>query len=217
MIASLGLKRQSYTTQIDNYDGLAELFQILVRINTIYIDFSRDIWTYISLNYFKQKVVANEVGSSAMPHKVNPIDFENAEGNLGLANAILGYLSQKLPISRLQRDLTDSTVTRNIGVPFGHIMVALKSLQKGINKLEVNKAKIEQDLSDNWAVVAEAIQTILKREKFDKPYELLKAFSRGKGKLSKEDFDQFIDSLDATNDLKTELRAITPFNYIGYA
>ena len=217
MIASLGLKRQSYTTQIDNYDGLAELFQILVRINTIYIDFSRDIWTYISLNYFKQKVVANEVGSSAMPHKVNPIDFENAEGNLGLANAILGYLSQKLPISRLQRDLTDSTVTRNIGVPFGHIMVALKSLQKGINELEVNKAKIEQDLSDNWAVVAEAIQTILKREKFDKPYELLKAFSRGKGKLSKEDFDQFIDSLDATNDLKTELRAITPFNYIGYA
>ena len=169
------------------------------------------------MNYFKQKVVANEVGSSAMPHKVNPIDFENAEGNLGLANAILGYLSQKLPISRLQRDLTDSTVTRNIGVPFGHIMVALKSLQKGINKLEVNKAKIEQDLSDNWAVVAEAIQTILKREKFDKPYELLKAFSRGKGKLSKEDFDQFIDSLDATNDLKTELRAITPFNYIGYA
>ena len=217
MIASLGLKRQSYTTQIDNYDGLAELFQILIRINTIYIDFSRDIWTYISMNYFKQKVVANEVGSSAMPHKVNPIDFENAEGNLGLANAILGYLSQKLPISRLQRDLTDSTVTRNIGVPFGHIMVALKSLQKGINKLEVNQAKIEQDLSDNWAVVAEAIQTILKREKFDKPYELLKAFSRGKGKLSKEDFDQFIDSLDATDELKTELRAITPYNYIGYA
>ena len=217
MISSLGLKRQAHTTQIDNYDGLAEVFQILVRINTIYIDFARDIWTYISMNYFKQKVVANEVGSSAMPHKVNPIDFENAEGNLGLANALLGYLSEKLPVSRLQRDLTDSTVTRNIGVPFGHIMVALKSLQKGIGKLEVNEEKIKQDLLDNWAVVAEAIQTVLKREGFEKPYELLKAFSRGKGKLSKEDFDQFIDDLDASDELKSELRAITPYNYIGYA
>ena len=169
------------------------------------------------MNYFKQKVVANEVGSSAMPHKVNPIDFENAEGNLGLANALLGYLSEKLPVSRLQRDLTDSTVTRNIGVPFGHIMVALKSLQKGIGKLEVNEEKIKQDLLDNWAVVAEAIQTVLKREGFEKPYELLKAFSRGKGKLSKEDFDQFIDDLDASDELKSELRAITPYNYIGYA
>ena len=152
-----------------------------------------------------------------MPHKVNPIDFENAEGNLGLANALLGYLSEKLPVSRLQRDLTDSTVTRNIGVPFGHIMVALKSLQKGIGKLEVNEEKIKQDLLDNWAVVAEAIQTVLKREGFEKPYELLKAFSRGKGKLSKEDFDQFIDDLDASDELKSELRAITPYNYIGYA
>ena len=217
MISSLGLKRQAHTTQIDNYDGLAEVFQILVRINTIYLDFARDIWTYISMNYFKQKVVANEVGSSAMPHKVNPIDFENAEGNLGLANALLGYLSEKLPVSRLQRDLTDSTVTRNIGVPFGHIMVALKSLQKGIGKLEVNEKKIKQDLLDNWAVVAEAIQTVLKREGFEKPYELPKAFSRGKGKLSKEDFDQFIDDLDASDELKIELRAITPYNYIGYA
>jgi len=169
------------------------------------------------MNYFKQKVVANEVGSSAMPHKVNPIDFENAEGNLGLANALLGYLSEKLPVSRLQRDLTDSTVTRNIGVPFGHILVALKSLQKGISKLEVNKEKIKLDLLDNWAVIAEAIQTVLKREGYEKPYELLKAFSRGKGKLSKEDFDQFIDVLDASDELKNELRAITPYNYIGYA
>lgn len=217
MIASLGLKRQVYTTQIDNYDGLAELFQILIRINTIYIDFARDIWAYISMNYFRQKVVANEVGSSAMPHKVNPIDFENAEGNLGLANALLGYLAEKLPVSRLQRDLTDSTVTRNIGVPFGHIMVAMQSLQKGIKKLEVNKEKIEKDLLDNWAVVAEAIQTVLKREGFEKPYELLKAFSRGKGKLSKEDFDQFMNDLDATDELKSELRGITPYNYIGYA
>jgi adenylosuccinate lyase len=217
MIASLGLKRQVYTTQIDNYDGLAELFQILIRINTIYIDFARDIWAYISMNYFRQKVVANEVGSSAMPHKVNPIDFENAEGNLGLANALLGYLAEKLPVSRLQRDLTDSTVTRNIGVPFGHIMVAMQSLQKGIKKLEVNKEKIEKDLLDNWAVVAEAIQTVLKREGFEKPYELLKAFSRGKGKLSKEDFDQFINDLDASDELKSELRGITPYNYIGYA
>ncbi len=217
MIEGLGLQRQQLTTQIDNYDGFAEVFQILSRINTIYIDFARDIWTYISMNYFKQKVVANEVGSSAMPHKVNPIDFENAEGNMGLANALFTYLANKLPISRLQRDLTDSTVTRNIGVPFGHMVVAFKSLQKGIGKLEVNKSKIEADLRENWAVVAEAIQTILKREGFEKPYELLKAFSRGKGKLTETDFKEFIDGLDANPELKEELFAITPFNYLGFA
>ena len=217
MLLKLGLKRQEVTTQIDNYDDFAAIFQILNRINTIYIDFARDIWAYISMNYFKQKVVANEVGSSAMPHKVNPIDFENAEGNLGIANAILTYLANKLPISRLQRDLTDSTVTRNIGVPFGHILIALKSLQKGIVKLEVNKPKIEEDLNENWAVVAEAIQTILKREGFDKPYELLKAFSRGKGKLSKSDFEEFIHDLNAPEKLKAELMAVTPYNYIGFA
>ncbi len=217
MISGVGLTRQLSTTQIDNYDGFAEIFQILARINTILIDFSRDIWTYISMDYFKQKVVANEVGSSAMPHKVNPIDFENAEGNLGLANALLNFLANKLPISRLQRDLTDSTVTRNIGVPFAHITIALTSLLKGMKKLEINQDAIDQDLTKNWAVVAEAIQTILKREGFKKPYELLKSFSRGKGKLTKENFDEFIDSLDASQGLKTELRAITPFNYIGYA
>ncbi|MEL6123064.1 MAG: adenylosuccinate lyase [Bacteroidota bacterium] len=216
-ITSLGLKRQLHTTQIDQYDHFAEVFDILKRINTILIDFSRDVWTYVSLDYFKQKVIANEVGSSAMPHKVNPIDFENAEGNLGLANALFQFLSQKLPISRLQRDLTDSTVTRNVGVPLAHTLIALKSLLKGMDKLELNNHAIEADLDANWAVVAEAIQTVLRREGFEKPYELLKQFSRGKGKLTQSDFDQFISELPANDQLKSELRAITPFNYTGYA
>ena len=216
-IESLGLYRQQTTTQIEHYDGLAELFHVISRINTILIDFSRDIWTYVSMNYFKQKVVANEVGSSAMPHKVNPIDFENAEGNLSMANAIFDYLSAKLPISRLQRDLTDSTVSRNIGVPFAHTIIALQSLEKGILKLEINSEAINKDLEENWAVVSEGIQTILRREGFEKPYELLKSFSRGKGQLSKEDFILFIDQLEISEELKAELHQITPYNYIGYA
>jgi adenylosuccinate lyase len=216
-IKSLGLERQKVTTQIEHYDGLAELFHVLSRINTILIDFSRDIWTYISINYFKQKVIANEVGSSAMPHKVNPIDFENAEGNLSLANAIFSYLSDKLPISRLQRDLTDSTVSRNVGVPFGHTLIAYKSLLKGMGKLEINEPAIYHDLEANWAVVSEGIQTILRREGFKKPYELLKTFSRGKGQLSKVDFQQFIDQLEVSDEIKAELHSITPYNYIGYA
>ena len=216
-IATLGLHRQKVTTQIEHYDGLAELFQLLSRVNTILIDFSRDIWTYISMNYFKQKVIANEVGSSAMPHKVNPIDFENAEGNLSLGNALYSYLSDKLPISRLQRDLTDSTVSRNVGVPFGHSLIAFKSLLKGIEKLEINNQAINQDLEANWAVVSEGIQTILRREGFHQPYELLKEFSRGKGQLKKEDFQQFIDLLQVTDKIKEELHSITPFNYVGYA
>lgn len=216
-ISGLGLSRQAYTTQIDQYDNMAELFQNLARINTILIDFAVDIWTYVSRDYFKQKVVANEVGSSAMPHKVNPIDFENAEGNLGFANSIFEFLSRKLPISRLQRDLTDSTVTRNIGVPLGHTLIAFKSLLKGINKLEVNEAVLADDLTAAWAVVSEGIQTILRREGFEKPYELLKAFSRGKGKLSKDDFIQFINELEVTDEIRNELLAITPHNYIGYA
>lgn len=217
LISSLGLHRQQYTTQIDQYDNMVEVFHCLVRINTILVDFARDIWTYVSMDYFKQKVVANEVGSSAMPHKVNPIDFENAEGNLGFANSILEFFGRKLPISRLQRDLTDSTVTRNIGVPLGHILIACASLQKGIGKLEINEIKISDDLTEGWAVVAEGIQTILRREGWSKPYELLKAFSRGKGKLTQEDFIEFINGLDASYDLKEELLAITPHNYIGYA
>ncbi len=216
-ISSLGMKRQAITTQIEHYDGLSELFQIFSRINTLLIDFSRDIWTYISMNYFKQKVIANEVGSSAMPHKVNPIDFENAEGNLSLSIAIFNYLANKLPISRLQRDLTDSTVSRNIGVPFAHLLIALKSLQKGISKLEINEKAINLDLESNWAVVSEGIQTILRREGFEKPYELLKEFSRGKGQLKKEDFELFVSNLDVSDTVKSELNSITPFNYIGYA
>ncbi|MFT6811325.1 MAG: adenylosuccinate lyase [Saprospiraceae bacterium] len=217
LISSLGLDRQQYTTQIDQYDNMVEVFHCLARVNNILIDFSRDIWTYVSMDYFKQKVVANEVGSSAMPHKVNPIDFENAEGNLGFASAILEFLARKLPISRLQRDLTDSTVTRNIGVPLGHILIASASLQKGIAKLEINEAKISKDLTEAWAVVSEGIQTILRREGWNKPYELLKTFSRGKGKLTEADFIEFINGLDASPVLKQELLAITPHNYIGYA
>ncbi|MGZ5243873.1 MAG: adenylosuccinate lyase [Bacteroidia bacterium] len=211
----LGLVRNEFTTQIDHYDDLSNLFDNLRRINVILIDLCRDIWTYISMDYFKQTVNKNEVGSSAMPHKVNPIDFENAEGNLGLANAIFDHLSNKLPISRLQRDLTDSTVLRNVGVPFAHTLIAYQSLMKGLGKLVVNENKIARDLEENWAVVAEAIQTVLRRENYPHPYEKLKQFSRGKGALKKEDFNEFIDSLDISQELKQELLAITPFNYTG--
>ncbi len=216
-LQSLGLLRQKYTTQIDQYDHFAEIFQLISRINTILIDFAQDIWNYVSRDYFKQKIVAGEIGSSAMPHKVNPIDFENAEGNLGLAISIFEFLSRKLPVSRLQRDLTDSTVTRNIGVPFAHSLIAYRSIRKGISKLEVNKEQIEKDLNEAWAVVAEGIQTILRREGFEKPYELLLEFSRGKNKLSENDFREFINQLPITDKLKKELLTITPHNYIGYS
>jgi len=211
----LGLIRQFPTTQIEHYDSLAARFDAMRRVNVILIDLARDIWTYVSQDYFKQKIVANEVGSSAMPHKVNPIDFENAEGNLGMANAILDHLSNKLPISRLQRDLTDSTVIRNIGVPLAHGLIAFKSLIKGLGKLELNEAKIQQDLDNNWAVIAEAIQTVLRREQVEGAYEKLKAFSRNNAKLGKEEFAEFIDSLDISSELRDELHAITPFNFIG--
>lgn len=214
-MTKLGLVRQYPTTQIEHYDSMAAKFDAMRRVNVILTDFARDIWTYISQDYFKQKIVANEVGSSAMPHKVNPIDFENAEGNLGLANALFNYLSNKLPISRLQRDLTDSTVSRNIGVPFAHTMIAIQSLMKGVRKLELNEAKISQDLEQNWAVIAEAIQTILRREQIEGAYEQLKNFSRSNKKLGKEEFLSFIESLDVSSEIKEELRRITPFNYIG--
>ena len=212
----LGLKRSKYTTQIAHYDHLGAIFHTMARIDTILIDFCRDLWTYIMMEYFKQKVVANEVGSSAMPHKVNPIDFENAEGNLGLANAILEHLAAKLPISRLQRDLTDSTVIRNVGVPFGHILIACKSIQKGISKLQLNEAKLNADLDANWAVVAEAIQNILRREGFPKPYEALKGLTRGKTSIDKNDIHEFIGTLEVSNAIKAELLDVTPFNYVGY-
>jgi adenylosuccinate lyase len=211
----LGLKRSHPTTQIEHYDHLAALFDNLKRINTILIDFSRDVWQYVSMNYFKQKIKAGEIGSSAMPHKVNPIDFENAEGNLGMANAIFEHLSAKLPISRLQRDLTDSTVLRNVGVPLGHMLIALKSLEKGINKLELNQSAIDADLEDNWAVVAEAIQTILRREGFPKPYEALKGLTRKNEKVTAETIKDFIETLDVSETIKAELRVITPFNFTG--
>jgi len=211
----LGLQRMQFTTQIEHYDHFAAHCDNLKRLNTILIDLSRDIWTYISMDYFKQQTKKNEVGSSAMPHKVNPIDFENAEGNLGVANALLEHLSSKLPISRLQRDLTDSTVLRNIGVPLGHIMIALHSLEKGLGKLILHQEKIEADLENNWAVVAEAIQTILRREKYPKPYEALKKLTRGKNKIDKKLMHQFIDSLKVTAAIKKELKAITPHNYTG--
>jgi adenylosuccinate lyase len=211
----LGLQRMQFTTQIEHYDNLAAQFDTLKRINTILIDLCRDIWTYISMDYFKQKTKAGEVGSSAMPHKVNPIDFENAEGNLGMANALLEHLSAKLPISRLQRDLTDSTVLRNIGVPVGHIVIALKSLEKGLNKLVLNEIKIREDLDNNWAVVAEAIQTILRREKYPNPYEALKDLTRGKNKIDKASMHAFINGLKITATLKKELKAINPMNYTG--
>jgi adenylosuccinate lyase len=212
---TLGLKRMQFTTQIEHYDSLAAHFDALKRINTICIDFCRDIWTYISMDYFKQKVNSNEVGSSAMPHKVNPIDFENAEGNFGLANALYEHLAAKLPISRLQRDLTDSTVLRNIGVPFAHSMLALKSMNKGIKKLIVNEAKIQADLEQNWAVVAEAIQTVLRRERYPNPYEALKALTRGANEINQQTMHQFIDSLEVKESIKKELKKITPQNYTG--
>lgn len=214
-IGSLGLQRQQFTTQIEHYDNLAAHFDAIKRINNILLDLSRDVWTYIAFEYFKQKTRKGEVGSSTMPHKVNPIDFENAEGNLGIANALLEHLSAKLPVSRLQRDLTDSTVLRNIGVPLGHTFIAIKSLEKGLGKLVVNNAKINADLEDNWPVVTEAIQTILRREKFPNPYEALKELSRGKDKIDKAAIHQFIDGLNITATLKKELKKITPQNYTG--
>jgi adenylosuccinate lyase len=211
----LGLERMQYTTQIEHYDNLAAQFDALKRINTILIDFCRDIWQYISMEYFKQKVKAGEVGSSAMPHKVNPIDFENAEGNLGIANALYEHLSAKLPVSRLQRDLTDSTVLRNIGVPLSHSFLALRSIEKGMGKLLLNKDKMHEDLDRNWAVVAEAIQTVLRRENYPQPYEALKALTRGKASITRQDIHEFIDSLKVAAKVKKELKAITPHNYTG--
>jgi adenylosuccinate lyase len=211
----LGLDRQQTTTQIEHYDNLAASFDNLSRINTILIDFCRDVWTYISMEYFKQKIKAGEVGSSAMPHKVNPIDFENAEGNFGLANAIFGHLSAKLPISRLQRDLTDSTVLRNIGVPLAHSFIALKSLQKGLEKLLLNPEKIESDLENNWMVVAEAIQTILRREGYPNPYEALRDLTRTNQKIGYDQIAAFVESLNIDQKIKEELKRVTPYNYTG--
>jgi adenylosuccinate lyase len=215
MLASLGLTRQQHTTQIEHYDQLAAQFDAMRRINTILIDFSRDMWTYISMEYFLQKTKKGEVGSSAMPHKVNPIDFENAEGNLGLANALFEHLSAKLPISRLQRDLTDSTVLRNVGAPVAHTLIALRSLEKGIGKLVLNDAKLYEDLDQNWAVVAEAIQTVLRREKFPEPYEALKNLTRGQQRITKQVLHKFIDGLNVKAAVKKELKQITPHNYTG--
>jgi len=214
-LSSMGLKRYQYTTQIEHYDHLSALFDNLKRINVILIDFCRDIWEYISMEYFKQKVNVGEVGSSAMPHKVNPIDFENSEGNLGLANSILNHLSEKLPISRLQRDLTDSTVLRNIGVPMAHIKISFNSIKKGVDKLVINKEKIDEDLENNWVVISEAIQTILRRERYPNPYEALKDLTRGKSKVSREDIWEFIDRLDIGDNVKKELKRLSPFNYFG--
>lgn len=211
----LGLQHSFPTTQIEHYDHMAALFDALKRINTILIDLDRDIWTYVSMDYFKQKIKKGEVGSSAMPHKVNPIDFENSEGNLGIANAIFEHLSAKLPISRLQRDLTDSTVLRNVGVPFGHTLIGFKSTVKGLNKLLLNEAKFTEDLDKNWAVVAEAIQTILRREGYPNPYEALKGLTRTNEAINQKSISNFIDTLEVSNDIKTELKAITPQNYTG--
>jgi adenylosuccinate lyase len=212
---TLGLHHSFPTTQIEHYDHLAALCDSFARINTILIDLNRDFWTYISMDYFKQKIKDNEVGSSAMPHKVNPIDFENAEGNLGIANALFSFLSAKLPVSRLQRDLSDSTVLRNIGVPFSHTLIALASMEKGLHKLEVNETAIDNDLNDNWAVVAEAIQTILRREGFPKPYEALKGLTRTNHEITKESIQEFIHSLDISKEVKAELLQISPQNYTG--
>lgn len=211
----LGLERSFPTTQIEHYDNLAATFDALKRINTILLDLSKDVWQYVAMNYFKQKIKAGEVGSSAMPHKVNPIDFENAEGNLGIANALLEHLSAKLPISRLQRDLTDSTVLRIIGVPLAHMIISFESLIKGLGKLELNTAAIEADLEDNWAVVAEAIQTVLRREGYPKPYEALKELTRTNTKITANSISEFIESLDIDDSVKEELRVISPFNYTG--
>ncbi len=211
----LGLHHSFPTTQIEHYDHMAALFDGLKRINTIILDMDRDFWTYVSMDYFKQKIKKGEVGSSAMPHKVNPIDFENSEGNLGIANALFEHLSAKLPVSRLQRDLTDSTVLRNVGVPFSHTMIAFQSTLKGLNKLLLNKEKFDQDLENNWAVVAEAIQTILRREGYPNPYEALKGLTRTNAKINQESIAQFIDTLAVSEQIKTELKAITPSNYLG--
>ncbi|MEO7767414.1 MAG: adenylosuccinate lyase, partial [Ferruginibacter sp.] len=211
----LGLQRQQHTTQIEHYDTLAAHFDNIKRINTIFIDFCRDIWTYVSNDYFKQKTKKGEIGSSAMPHKVNPIDFENAEGNLGIANALLEHFSSKLPISRLQRDLTDSTVLRNIGVPVAHTILAVKSMEKGLEKLVLNESKLKADLDNNWAVVAEAIQTVLRRENYPQPYEALKELTRGKNAIDRQSIHLFINSLKVPGLIKKELKAITPHNYTG--
>lgn len=212
---TLGLSRSQTTTQIEHYDNLGAYCDNLKRINTILLDFSRDVWQYVSMNYFKQKIKAGEIGSSAMPHKVNPIDFENAEGNLGIANALFEHFSAKLPISRLQRDLTDSTVLRNLGVPLAHTLIALKSLTKGIGKLELNQAAIDADLEENWAVVAEAIQTVLRREGFPKPYEALKDLTRKNDKITERAIKEFIETLDISEKTKYELKQITPFTFTG--
>jgi adenylosuccinate lyase len=217
LVADLGLIRSYPTTQIDHYDQLAAVFDAMRRINVILMDFAKDIWQYVSMDFFKQKIVAGEVGSSAMPHKVNPIDFENAEGNLGIANALLDHLSNKLPISRLQRDLTDSTVLRNVGVPLSHILIALKSLDKGMGKLILNEKAIHADLDRNWAVTAEAIQTILRREKIEGAYELLKDLTRTNDGINAESIATFVTKLDVSNAVKIEISNITPFNYLGYA
>ena len=211
----LGLYHSFPTTQIEHYDHMASLFDGLKRINTILLDLDRDIWTYVAMDYFKQKIKKGEVGSSAMPHKVNPIDFENSEGNLGIANAIFEHLSAKLPLSRMQRDLTDSTVLRNVGVPFGHTLIAFASTLKGLNKLLLNRAKFEEDLENNWAVVAEAIQTILRREGYPNPYEALKGLTRTNEKINQQSIANFIDSLEVSNKIKDELKMITPSNYTG--
>lgn len=212
---TLGLYRSQTTTQVEHYDNLARLFDAMKRINTILIDLNRDLWNYISMDYFKQKIKEGEIGSSAMPHKVNPIDFENAEGNLGIANALFEHLSAKLPISRLQRDLTDSTVMRNIGVPIAHTVLAIKSMLKGFDKLLLNKDKIDTDLENNWAVVAEAIQTVLRRENFEKPYEALKNLTRKNEKVTPESIATFIEELNVSDAIKEELKAISPYNYTG--
>lgn len=213
---NLGLKREEWTTQISNYDNMAALFDVMKRINTILIDLDRDIWMYISMNYFKQKIKAGEVGSSAMPHKVNPIDFENSEGNLGIANAVLEHLAHKLPVSRLQRDLTDSTVLRNVGVPFGHMMIALASTLKGLNKLILNEDAINADLDNMWSVVAEAIQTVLRREGYPNPYETLKALTRTNAVVDGPAIAAFIETLEVSDEVKEELKQFTPHSYTGY-
>merc|ERR1711948_248028 len=213
---ALGLERQQYTTQIEHYDNMGAIYDAVKRIYTILIDLSRDVWMYVSMEYFKQKIKAGEVGSSAMPHKVNPIDFENAEGNLGMANAILEHLAQKLPISRLQRDLTDSTVLRNIGVPMGHVAIAVSSIQRGLGKLLINKAAIERDLENNWAVVAEAIQSILRREAYPGAYEALRDFTRTNEAMNQERLHKFVDTLKVSDAVKAELKQVSPFSYIGY-